>query len=164
MTMIACLLWLAIFTTTHAVDPKQDYPYPRIVIIGQDANLISLCQTVNGRLSPSTITILLEFESMIGRERLWDNVRIEVSKWPNDEQSIVDRERQGITEENKLKDINDHIGEMAHLQHPIEGIFLDSWATYYQNDEVQQSSFYMYAKKLWGKSQFPTQVGTLYHL
>eukprot|EP00091_Calanus_sinicus_P016468 TRINITY_DN3583_c1_g1_i1.p1 TRINITY_DN3583_c1_g1~~TRINITY_DN3583_c1_g1_i1.p1 ORF type:complete len:321 (+),score=51.83 TRINITY_DN3583_c1_g1_i1:71-964(+) len=243
MKMIVCLLSVVVLTTTHATYPKQEYPYPRIVIMGQsgvgkssignvlagcqpsneeeecffpvcsgsdsctsetsiaqatflgkwgnetygevtlvdtpgfgdssgddtpllanmievlkntlgDANLILICQTGNGRFSPSTIAMLLELESMFGRERLWDNVMIEVTKWAYDEKSIGDRERQGITEENTLKDINDHIMEIAHLHYPLEGIFLDSYATYYPNDEVQQS-YFICMQRNFGKRQTP---------
>ena len=80
-----------------------------------DANLILLCQTGDGRFNPSTIAMLLELESMFGRERLWENVMLEVTKWAYDAKSIADRERQGITEEKTCQDINDHIMEIAHL-------------------------------------------------
>jgi len=111
-----------------------------------------LLQKGNQRFNPSTVSMLLELESMFGRTRLWDNVMIGVTFWAYDEKSISDRERQGITEEDTLNDIIDHIMEVAHLDHPLEGIFLDSWATYYPNDEVQQSYFYKYAKQLWEKA------------
>jgi len=117
-----------------------------------DANLILICQTGNGRFNPSTIAMLLELESMFGRERLWENVMLEVTKWAFDAKSIADRERQGITEEKTCQDINDHIMEIAHLQYPLGCIFLDSYATYYPDDEMQQSFFYLYAKQLWEKA------------
>jgi len=117
-----------------------------------NANLLLLCQEGGNRFSPSTITMLLELESMFGRERLWDNVMIEVTKWAYDTKSIADRERQGITEEKTCQDINDHIMEVAHLTFPLTCIFLDSYATYYPEDDTQQSFFYLYAKMLWEKA------------
>ena len=117
-----------------------------------NANLLLLCQEGGGRFSPSTITMLLELESMFGRERLWDNVMIEVTKWWYDAKSIADRERQGITEDKTCQDINDHIMEVAHLKNPLACIFLDSYATYYLEDDTQQSFFYLYAKMLWAKA------------
>jgi len=117
-----------------------------------NANLLLLCQEGGGRFSPSTITMLLELESMFGRERLWDNVMIEITKWAYDTKSIADRERQGITEEKTCQDINDHIMEVAHLTFPLTCIFLDSYATYYLEDDTQQYYFYLYAKMLWEKA------------
>merc|ERR1712179_125400 len=117
-----------------------------------NANLLLLCQERGERFSPSTITMLLELESMFGRERLWDNAMIEVTKWAYDPKNIADRERQGITEEKTCKDINDHIMEVAHLKNPLTCIFLDSYAVYYLEDDTQQSYFYLYAKMLWEKA------------
>ena len=114
-----------------------------------DANLILLCQTENTKFNPSTTKMILELESMFGRKRLWANVLIEITKWAFDEKSIHDREIQNLTEDSALKDINDNLMEIAHLDHPLEGIFLDSYATYYQDDESQQTYFHTYAKQLW---------------
>ncbi len=50
--------------------------------------------------------MILELEALFGRERLWDNVIIEVTKWAYDIESIKERKRKGITEESALNDIN----------------------------------------------------------
>ena len=50
--------------------------------------------------------MILELEAIFGRERLWDNVILEITKWAYDEKSVKDRALQGITEESALKDIN----------------------------------------------------------
>ena len=113
------------------------------------ANMILLCQEAGSRFSPSTITMLLELESMFGRDRLWGNVMIEVTKWSYDEDDVEDRERQGINETTTLKDINDSIMSITHLQTPLDGIFLDSWAVYHEDDENQQKFLSIYAAKLW---------------
>ena len=74
--------------------------------------------------------MILELESMCGRERLWDNVLIAITKWAYDEKSIQDRERECIREDSTLLDINENLMEIAHLEPPLDGIFLDSYATY----------------------------------
>jgi hypothetical protein len=116
-------------------------------VLGQ-ANLILLC-TDGGRFSPSTSKMLLEMESLFGRERLWDNVIIEVTKWAYDQKSIEYRERNGINETSVLKDINDSLMDITHLDHPLDGIFLDSYAVYYPEDEIQQLYMNIYAAQLW---------------
>jgi len=120
----------------------------------RSANLLVLCKEGSGGFSDSTITMLLELESVFGRARLWKNVIIEVTKWSHDVKSIKGRERQGITEEKICQDINGQIMEATHLTVPLTCIFLDSKVpSSFEDDEKQLSSFFFFAKKLWQKAK-----------
>ena len=115
--------------------------------------------------------MILELESIFGRDRFWDNVILEVTKWAYDSKSIQDRKRQNITEESALFDLNKNLKEMFHLNHSLPGIFIDSYAAYYPDDQVQQEYFSLYTQQLWKFAEekeafsfFTIEVGTNGHI
>ena len=114
----------------------------------EEANVTILCFKY-GRFDTAIQKMILELESLFGRDRFWDNVILEVTKWAYDSKSIHDREIEGITEESALLGLNENLKKMFHLNHSLPGVFIDSWAVYYPDDQVQQDYFSMYTQQLW---------------
>merc|ERR1711962_30208 len=112
-------------------------------------NLILICTDTEHDFSPQFFKMIQELESWFGVENLWNNARIEVTKWAYDEWSMGEREHAGIDEDTTLAHINDIIMSNTHLDHPLEGIFLDSFAVRHENDETQMKWFQGYAQTLW---------------
>ena len=54
----------------------------------ENANVTILCFDYANRFDTGIQKMVLELESLFGRERFWDNVIIEVTKWAYDEISI----------------------------------------------------------------------------
>ena len=54
----------------------------------ENANVTILCFDYANRFDTVIQKMVLELESLFGRERFWDNVIIEVTKWAYDEISI----------------------------------------------------------------------------
>merc|ERR1711970_793269 len=63
--------------------------------------------------------------------------------------SIDKRNRTGLTEEGALEDINEAIKEISHLNATLPGVFIDSYAAFYPDDEKQQEYFKNYAMQMW---------------
>jgi len=122
-----------------------------------DANMILLCIDYNQRFGPSIKNMVLELESLFGREQFWEHAVIEVTKWHFTESDIFYRNQTGVTEDSALADINKNLKEISHLNFGLEGIFLDSFAPLFPNDETQIKYFNYYAEVLWSKaSTMPT--------
>ena len=133
----------------------------------EEANVTILCFEY-GRFNTAVQKMILELESLFGRDRFWDNVVLEVTKWAYDSKSIQDRKRQNITEESALFDLNKNLKEMFHLNHSLPGIFIDSYAAYYPDDQIQQEYFSIYTQQLWKFAEekdafsfFTIEVGTM---
>merc|ERR1711915_121258 len=113
-----------------------------------DSNIILLCIDYN-RFGPEIQNMLLELESLFGREKVWEHVAIEVTKWSFSQEAIFKRNASGITEQKALHEINQKIKEISHLNHDLEGVFIDSFAPLYLDDETQQEYFRKYTQRLW---------------
>merc|ERR1711915_527158 len=113
-----------------------------------DSNLILLCIDYN-RFGPEIQNTLLELESLFGREKVWEHVAIEVTKWSFSQEAIFKRNASGITEQKALHEINQKIKEISHLNHNLEGVFVDSFATFFPDDDTQKDYFSRYAQRLW---------------
>merc|ERR1711915_972665 len=113
-----------------------------------DANLILLCFEYE-RFGPEIQNMLLELESLFGRENIWEHAALEITKWAYDQKSIMDRNISGITEQKAVNEINQKIKEISHLNHDLEGVFIDSFAPLYLDDETQQEYFRKYTQRLW---------------
>ena len=116
-----------------------------------DANLILLCVDFDKPFGLSIQNMFSELEYMFGREKLWKHVAIEVTNWAYTETEIISRNISGITEDLALGQINANIKKISHLDHDLEGVFIDSNAflDHNQNDETRQSYFKNYTEKLW---------------
>jgi len=114
-----------------------------------DANLILLCIDYNQRFGPVMHDMILVLESLFSPTRLWDHVLIEVTKWSYSDDAIYERNRTGVTEESALADINQQIRQISHLDHDLSGVFIDSYAKFYPNNEYRQAQFMKYATQLW---------------
>jgi len=88
---------------------------------------------------------------MFGREKVWKHVAIQVTNWAYTENAILSRNISGISEELALGQINANIKKISHLDHDLEGVFIDSYAflEHNQNDETRQSYFKNNTEKLW---------------
>ena len=115
----------------------------------EEANVTILCFDYANRFDTGIQKMILELESLFGRTRFWDNVILEVTKWGYDQKSINDRAHQGITEESALLDINTNLQNMFHLNHSLPGVFIDSFAVFYPDDQIQQEYFTQYTQELW---------------
>jgi len=113
-----------------------------------DSNLILLCIDYN-RFGPEIQNMLRELESLFGRKKVWEHVAIEVTKWSFSQEAIFKRNASGITEQKALHEINQKIKEMSHLNHNLEGVFVDSFATFFPDDDTQKDYFSRYAQRLW---------------
>merc|ERR1711915_568133 len=113
-----------------------------------DSNLILLCIDYN-RFGPEIQNMLLELESLFGREKVWEHVAIEVTKWSFSQDAIFKRNASGITEQKALHEINQKIKEISHLNHNLDGVFVDSFATFFPDDDTQKDYFSRYAQRLW---------------
>jgi len=113
-----------------------------------DANLILLCFEY-GRFGPQIQNMLLELESLFGRENIWEHAAIEVTKWSFSEQAIFTRNLSGITEQKALDEINQNIKGISHLNHDLDGMFIDSYAAFFPDDQTQQEYFRKYTQMLW---------------
>ena len=82
----------------------------------EEANVTILCFEY-GRFNTAVQKMILELESLFGRDRFWDNVILEITKWAYDPVSIRNRNISGISEESALLDINTNLQDMFHLNH-----------------------------------------------
>ena len=115
----------------------------------EEANVTILCFDYDNRFDTGIQKMVLELESLFGRERFWDSVILEITKWAYDPVSIMNRNISGITEESALLDINTNLKNMFHLNHTLPGVFIDSYSVYYPNDQIQQDHFIKYSQELW---------------
>ena len=83
----------------------------------EEANVTILCFDYASRFDTSIQKMVLELESLFGRDRFWNNVILEVTKWAYDPVSIRNRNISGISEESALLDINTNLQNMFHLNH-----------------------------------------------
>ena len=115
----------------------------------EEANVTILCFDYDNRFDTGIQKMILELEALFGRTRFWNNVILEVTKWAYDEVAIEKRNLQGITEESALLDINTNLQNMFHLNYSLPGVFIDSYAVFYPDDQVQQDYFTKYTHELW---------------
>ena len=83
----------------------------------EEANVTILCFDYASRFDTSIQKMVLELESLFGRDRFWNNVILEVTKWAYDPVSIRNGNISGISEESALLDINTNLQNMFHLNH-----------------------------------------------
>jgi len=115
----------------------------------EEANVTLLCFDYASRFDTGIQEMILEMESLFGRDRFWENVILEITKWAYDPVSIMNRNISGISEESALADINSNLQQMFHLEHDLPGVFIDSYSVYYPDDQTQQEHFQQYTQELW---------------
>merc|ERR1711892_596826 len=121
-----------------------------------DANVILLCQEY-GRFNAGIQKMVLELEALFGRNRIWDHVVLEITKWSYSESAMMTRNISGVTEQIALDDINENLRSLTHLNQTLPGVFIDSYAPMFVNDETQQEYYRKYTRELWDLAlQAPT--------
>ena len=68
----------------------------------EEANITILCFDYASRFDTGIQKMVLELESLFGRDRFWENVILEITKWAYDPVSIMNRNISGISEESAL--------------------------------------------------------------
>jgi len=105
----------------------------------------ALILLVNGEKERFDLALMLmmrQMQALFG-EKFWRYTLIGVSHWAYDEQSIREREYNGITEEGYIREINEKMEEKMHIGINLTGVFIDAWAKMPFNleDDKQQEAF-----------------------
>ena len=77
------------------------------------------------RFNTALQQMLREMQALFG-ELFWNNAIIGVSFWAYVAASVSKRKNQGITEENFIKQWNTQLEEKFHINHTLQGVFIDS--------------------------------------